>query len=418
MAGEVSLICQMGRERMQATGGAQMVYVLVEARPNDAAIQTRMPLNLALVLDHSGSMKGAKLQAVKEAVKLVIDHMDPQDIISVVVFDDNVRVIVPAQLASDKYSLKAQIDGIRDGGGTAMSLGMNVGLTELRKYAAPNLVSRMVLLTDGVTYGDADRCRRIADDAGASGVGIYPLGIGADWDEDLLDNIGQRSSGMPAEFIRRPDDALNLFSAQLQSAAAVAVRNTQMTLRLAAGVTPKRAVKVLPIIAETAQNTLSDREATLNLGDVERATPQAVLFELLVEPKPVGTFRLAQAELSYEVPGRGVGEGARRRGGDLHQRSRSARRDKSRRDELRREVQRAPPGDEGARRVQEDGQGDDGAAPQRDAHPRSRDAARARSARGGRCDLAGGREEHRQQDAQADPALRSIGRLEAQQALA
>ena len=81
MAGEVSLICQMGRERMQATGGAQMVYVLVEARPNDAAIQTRMPLNLALVLDHSGSMKGAKLQAVKEAVKLVIDHMDPQDII-------------------------------------------------------------------------------------------------------------------------------------------------------------------------------------------------------------------------------------------------------------------------------------------------------------------------------------------------
>jgi hypothetical protein len=104
-----------------------------------------------------------------------------------------------------------------------MSLGMNVGLTELRKYAAPTLVSRMVLLTDGVTYGDADRCRRIADDAGASGVGIYPLGIGADWDEDLLDNIGQRSSGMPAEFIRRPDDALNLFSAQLQSAAAVAV---------------------------------------------------------------------------------------------------------------------------------------------------------------------------------------------------
>ncbi len=150
MAGEVSLICQMGRERMQATGGAQMVYVLVEARPNDAATQTRMPLNLALVLDHSGSMKGAKLQAVKEAVKLVIDHMDPQDIISVVIFDDNVRVIVPAQLATDKYSLKAQIDGIRDGGGTAMSLGMNVGLTELRKYAAPQ---------PGQPHDPADRWR-------------------------------------------------------------------------------------------------------------------------------------------------------------------------------------------------------------------------------------------------------------------
>ncbi len=306
MAGEVSLICQVGRDRVQATGSTQMAYIMVEARPSDQPVQTRMPLNLALVLDHSGSMKGAKLSAVKDAVKLVVDHMDPQDLISVVIFDDNVQVIVPAQPASDKLGLKSRVDSIRDGGGTAMSLGMNVGLTELRKHAGPSLVNRMVLLTDGVTYGDADRCRRIADDAGAAGIGIYPLGIGADWDEDLLDNIGMRSSGMPAEFIRRPDDALGLFSQQLQSAAAVTVRNTQITLRLAAGVTPKRAVKVLPIIAETPSQGLSDREALVQIGDVERGTPQAVLFELMVEPKPVGTFRLAQAELSYEVPGRGV----------------------------------------------------------------------------------------------------------------
>ena len=76
MAGEVSLICQVGRERVQATGSTQMAYVMVEARPSDLQVQTRMPLNLALVLDHSGSMKGAKLAAVKDAVKLVIDHME------------------------------------------------------------------------------------------------------------------------------------------------------------------------------------------------------------------------------------------------------------------------------------------------------------------------------------------------------
>ncbi|PWT73318.1 MAG: VWA domain-containing protein, partial [Chloroflexi bacterium] len=231
MPGEVSLNCQVGRERMSVTGGTQVAYVLVEARPNTAVTQARMPLNFALVLDHSGSMKGAKLQAVKEAVKLVINHMAPTDIVSVVIFDDNVRVIVPAQAASDKMGLGGAVDSIREGGGTAMSLGMSVGLTELRKHASPAMVNRMILLTDGVTYGDADRCRRIADDAGASGIGIYPLGIGADWDEDLLDNIGQRSSGMPAEFIRRPEDALGLFQRQLQSAEAVSVRNAQLTLR-------------------------------------------------------------------------------------------------------------------------------------------------------------------------------------------
>jgi Ca-activated chloride channel homolog len=305
MSGEVSLLCQVGRERMQVTGGSQMAYVLVEARPNESAVQVRMPLNFALVLDHSGSMKGAKLKAVKEAVKLVVDHLAPTDFVSVVIFDDNVQVVVPAQQASNKEYIKQLVDGIRDGGGTAMSLGMNVGLTELRRNASPQTVNRMILLTDGVTYGDADRCRRTADDAGASGIGIHPLGIGADWDEDLLDNIGQRSSGMPAEFIRRPEDALGIFQQQLQSAAAVSVRNTQLTLRLSSGVTPKRAIKVLPLISELSQEKLSDREATVQMGDLERTAPQGVLFELVVENRPAGTFRIAQAELSYDVPGGG-----------------------------------------------------------------------------------------------------------------
>lgn len=310
MAGEVLVSCQVGRERITNTGSSQVAYVLVETRASEQVAQTRMPLNFALALDHSGSMKGAKLQNVKEAVKLVIDHLTPQDIVSVVVFDDNVQVVIPAQLVTDKSALKTAVDRIKDGGGTSMSLGMNMALTELRKYASPQTVNRMILLTDGMTYGDADRCRRIADDAGAAGVGIYPLGIGADWDEDLLDNIGQRSSGMPAEFIRRPEDALSLFQQQLQSAAAVSVRNAQLTLRLAAGVTPKRAVRVLPLITELGQDKLSDRESVVQLGDVERGTPQGILFELLVEPRGNGTFRIAQAELSYDVPG-GAQEKAR-----------------------------------------------------------------------------------------------------------
>ncbi|MBF6590487.1 MAG: VWA domain-containing protein [Ktedonobacterales bacterium] len=305
MSDEVTLTCQLGRDRMTVTGGSQVAYVLVEARPSDDAPQVRLPLNFTLALDHSGSMKGAKLQSVKEAVKLVVDHLDPADTVSVVVFDDNVRVIVPAQPATDKARIKALVDGIREGGGTAMSLGMSVGLTELRKHAVPTSVNRMILLTDGVTYGDAERCRRIADDAAAAGIGIYPLGIGADWDQDLLDNIGQRSSGMPAEFIRHPEDALGLFQQQLQSAASVSVRNAQLTLRLAGGVTPKRAMKVLPLVSEVEREQLADRDVVIALGDLERTTAQAVLAELLVEAKPAGEFRIAQAELAYEVPGSG-----------------------------------------------------------------------------------------------------------------
>jgi Ca-activated chloride channel family protein len=83
------------------------------------------------------------------------------------------------------------------------------------------------------------------------------------------------------------------------------VRNTQLTLRLSSGVTPKRAIKVLPLISELSQEKLSDREAMVQMGDLERTAPQGVLFELVIENRPAGTFRIAQAELSYDVPGGG-----------------------------------------------------------------------------------------------------------------
>jgi Ca-activated chloride channel family protein len=302
MPGEVTLAHQVGKDFMPVTGGSQVAYVLVEARPTQMMAQVRMPLNFALVLDHSGSMKGAKLKNVKEAVKMVIDRLEPTDYVSVVIFDDTSQVIIPSMPANDKPGMKAAIDQIRDAGGTTMSLGMIQGLNELRRWHIPNAVNRMILLTDGVTYGDSDRCRQLARDATAAGIAIYPLGIGSDWDEDLLDSIGQLSGGMPAEFIRNATDALTIFEQQLQSAVDVAIRNATLILRLPVGVSAKKAVKVLPIISDLGQSVLSDRQVVIPLGDLEKDKPQSVLVELMIDPRPAGLFRIAQAELSYDVP--------------------------------------------------------------------------------------------------------------------
>jgi Ca-activated chloride channel homolog len=302
MPGEVTLAHQVGKDFMPVTGGSQVAYVLVEARPTEMMAQVRMPLNFALVLDHSGSMKGAKLKNVKEAVKMVIDRLEPTDYVSVVIFDDTSQVIIPSMPANDKPGMKAAIDQIRDAGGTTMSLGMIQGLNELRRWHIPNAVNRMILLTDGVTYGDSDRCRQLARDAAAAGISIYPLGIGADWDEDLLDTVGQLSGGMPAEFIRNATDALTIFEQQLQSAVDVAIRNATLILRLPVGVSAKKAVKVLPIISDLGQSVLSDRQVVIPLGDLEKDKPQSVLVELMIDPRPAGLFRIAQAELSYDVP--------------------------------------------------------------------------------------------------------------------
>lgn len=302
MPGEVTLTHQVGKEYMPVTGGSQLAYVLLEAQPTEMMAQVRMPLNFALVLDHSGSMKGAKLKNVKEAVKMVIDRLEPTDYVSVVIFDDTSQVIIPSMPANDKPGMKAAIDQIRDAGGTTMSLGMIQGLNELRRWNIPHAINRMILLTDGVTYGDSERCRQLARDAAAAGIAIYPLGIGSDWDEDLLDTVGQLSGGMPAEFIRNASDALTIFQQQLQSAVDVAVRNTTLIMRLPVGVTPKKAVKVLPIISDLGQSVLSDRQIVIPLGDLEKDKPQSVLVELMIDPRPAGLFRIGQAELTYDVP--------------------------------------------------------------------------------------------------------------------
>lgn len=306
MPGEVTLTHQLGKDFMPVTGGSQVAYVLLEAKPTEMMAQVRMPLNFSLVIDHSGSMKGAKLRNVKEAVKMVIDRLEPTDYISVIIFDDTSQVIIPSMPANDPSGMKAAIDRIQDAGGTTMSLGMAMGLGELRRWNIPNAVNRMILLTDGVTYGDTERCRQLARDAAATGVAIYPLGIGQDWDENLLDDIGQLSGGMPAEYIRRPEDAMSIFQQQIQSAVAVAVRNAVLTLRLPTGVSPRKAVKVLPIISDLGQSVLSDRQVVISLGDLEKDNPQSVLVELMIDPRPAGLFRIAQAELSYDVPVAGI----------------------------------------------------------------------------------------------------------------
>jgi len=75
-----------------------------------------------------------------------------------------------------------------------------------------------------------------------------------------------------------------------------------MILRLPAGVTAKKAVKVLPIISDLGPSVLGDRQVVVHLGDLEKDNPQSVLVELLIDPRPAGLFRIAQAELSYDVP--------------------------------------------------------------------------------------------------------------------
>ena len=281
----------------------QLLYAYFEIRPGAAAANVRLPLNFSLVLDRSGSMYGQKMDQLKQAVKSLIDQLEPTDYISIVPFNSRTTVMAAATTAHDKHSLKRQVDKLSADGGTTMAPAMKAGLAEISKYYGPDKASRLILLTDGQTTGEDD-CRRQADEAGRMGIPIIALGLGTDWNEDLLVDLGQRSGQDNARMISNPNDINDIFQEVLTEMKVVA-QNLAFRLLLVQGVEARRIWQVAPLIKDISMGAVQGRAVTVDLPELSEAGA-AYLVELLVPPRNPGTYRFAQAEVLYDVPTQGL----------------------------------------------------------------------------------------------------------------
>jgi Ca-activated chloride channel family protein len=324
MAGELNLQVTTLRDAVTANAPTpQMMYVLLEAQPTGAQVASAsMPLNLVLVLDRSGSMSGARIGNLRQAVKMLIDQLQPSDFISLVLFDDQVEVPLPSQPAANKQQLHAIVDRIDDRGGTQMSLGLQSGLGEAQRNLDPGRVNKIVLLTDGNTWGDEAMCQSLAQQAGQMRVPIVSLGLGLpqpigapglpqpvggadDWNHALLDGIAQASGGA-SDLIETPDKIVQVFQSIVKSAQASVVRNTEMLFRLSADVAARNVWQVTPLISNLSQRAISPRDVQVTLGDIEKTVGKSVLVEVTLPVRAPGKMRIAQAEITYDVPAAGL----------------------------------------------------------------------------------------------------------------
>lgn len=299
MAGEVSLRATLARPYLAATNTAQVAYLLVEIQPSQVVAQVRMPVNVSFVLDHSGSMKGEKIENVRRASEIALNLLDAQDVASVVIFDHRTELLIPSTPVNNKRELLDKVKRIRDAGGTKIAPAVEKGLREIERGPATS-IRRLVLLTDGQTENE-DQCLRQADDAGRRQVPITALGVGQDWNEDLLIDMANRSGGV-AEYINSPNEIATFFQNTVQRAQATAVQNAAVTLRLVQGVTPRAVWQVIPLINNLGYQPISDRDVNVPLGELESGQGRTLLVELLVDPRPVGQYRVGQIEASYDVP--------------------------------------------------------------------------------------------------------------------
>mgnify|MGYP001153920539 CR=1 FL=1 len=305
MAGELKVTTTLNKPNLPVTSTQQLAYVLIEILPTETVAQVRMPLNFGFVLDHSGSMSGAKIEQLRDAVRLAIDRMADQDLVSLVVFNDHSDVIVESEPAADRGKLRRQVDRIHAGGGTAISKGMKKGLKEIEKGLAADRVNRMLLLTDGQTFGDEKECVELATDAGKKGIPVFALGLGEDWNEELLDEIAAASGGT-SDFVAQPDEIVPLFTQTVQRTQQTVVQNAQLMVRMVAGVVPRQVWQVVPTIANLGYQPISDRDVQVALGEIEAKVGKALLVELLIPPRQPGKYRVAQTEVEYDVPATGV----------------------------------------------------------------------------------------------------------------
>jgi Ca-activated chloride channel family protein len=296
VADTLTLTCTWGRAPLPASTGPQAAYLLVETLA--AAAAEAVPLNFCLVLDRSGSMQGAKLAAMKDATKRVIDTLTPQDVVAIVLFDDTVQVLAPATLSADKDALKAAIDSIEEAGGTALSGGMQAGQAELSKNAAPDRVSAMLVLTDGQTWGDEDSCRAIAAQLGQASVQITALGLGAEWNEKLLDELADATGGT-SDYIAEPGQITSFFQRAVRAAQGTVAQDARLLLRLARDVMPRTIYRTAPVIANLGYQPAGQNDVAVRLGNLDSDAPASLVIDLMVPARAAGSFRIAQAELHY-----------------------------------------------------------------------------------------------------------------------
>lgn len=303
MSGEVHLTATLSKDHVPVTGEAQLLYALLEIMPTQLMAAVQMPLNFSLVLDKSGSMSGEKIQRLKDAVKHVIDLLGPQDYISIITFSNSTDALVKSQQvrsASDKEALKRAVDKLGAGGGTRMAPAMHAGLGEVKRHLSAQCINRLVLLTDGQTEGERD-CKGEADNAARDHIAVVALGIGSDWNENLLIEIGSRSGGQ-ADCIAQAHEIQQYFQSTVQSMQAAVVQNALMTLRLVAGVNPRKVWRVVPLIADLGYSPIAGGAISVPLGELEKDQGQALLVELLLPARQARTYRIGQVETSYDVP--------------------------------------------------------------------------------------------------------------------
>ncbi len=257
-------------------------HVLFDVRAAGSGSRTRLPLNISLVLDRSGSMEGEPLDYAKRACAYVVDLLEPDDILSVITFEESADVIMPARRVVNKGMVKDYINRIYTGNTTNLYEGLMTACQQVASVKTANTLNRVLLLTDGEpTAGTRDFASIVGQVAEqkSRGITVTALGFGPDYNEELMAGIARRSGGN-YYYIARPELIPEVFRRELDTLMRISARNLRLRLALARGVAVRQVYGQQP--------ALGQRSAEVTLIDVEAGTGLSSLWEMEMTARPSG----------------------------------------------------------------------------------------------------------------------------------
>ncbi len=269
----------ISRRELSSLKETQLVYLLIDLSPAEEYKKnaSSVPMNICMVVDCSTSMKGANLDKVKATASQLIQNLKPQDIFSVVTFNDRAEVIIPATRQANTLKMDNRIQLIQTSGGTEILHGLRAGLEEVSRYRNPSFINHIILLTDGHTYGDEQACYDLAKDAAQRGIGISSLGIGNDWNDIFLDQLASLTGGHTM-LVSQPKDIERLLTEKFATFSNTFAENVTLEYELDEGIEISYVFRLQP---ETDPIVM---ENPLRLGPILLAWPLSILIEFIVRP--------------------------------------------------------------------------------------------------------------------------------------
>lgn len=281
-------------------GSRRDTVVQIEVRGRPSTEKRRTPLNLALVIDRSGSMSGAKIEKARQAAAVAVDQLGADDFFSLVAYDDEVRVIIPAQKIGDDDSraeMKAKIHRLEPGGSTALHAGVTTGAEQLREILDDEKVSRVILLSDGLANvgpSSPGELAKLGKSLRRDGISVSTIGLGDDYNEDLMTALAEASHAN-YYYVRDAEKLPGIFKEELGSVKSIVARRVELVIELATG------VEVREVLGED-NAIIEGRTVRIPVEDLAGSQTRRFLLSCRIPAEAEESISLGTVELACVDP--------------------------------------------------------------------------------------------------------------------